>query len=280
MTTEITERRQRHRSEAEAPAALPLVTSAPAHAAARVDLVPPIVETRRKQNATERRLVAVLLALLVAIVVAALAVGMLAITAENSLAAERARSQVLLNEQKEYTEVSAVKAQLGAYDQAEYAALYSEADWARLMRELDKVLPDDIALAAESVSIKGMSEDALPIEGTGLDAPGVIEISFTANADTFDSPTPLLNALAKLTGYMSATVDAVAASTDVGYTITGVVQLGADALGGTKRVDALDPEQIAALHEQLEIAATVPAAPATDETDTADATDAASEAGE
>lgn len=265
MTAEMIDRRQRRRLEPDEieTTALPEV-STPARAVARVDLVPPIVETRRRNAATERKLVAGVLALLVAVVVAALAVAMLALTAENTLAAERTRSQVLLNEQKQYAELSSVKGQLGAYDGAELAALYPEADWARLMTQLDTVLPDDIAIATESITVKGLSDTSSAIEATGLDAPGVIEITFTANAATFDSPTPLLNALSRLTGYVSATVDAVAASNEVGYTITGIVQLNADALGGTARVAQLDPDQIATLHEQLELAATTTPDAATD----------------
>ncbi|WP_455132930.1 hypothetical protein [Microbacterium aurum] len=281
MTAEMVERRQRHRPDAEPADSLlldePAPVTAPARAVARVDLVPPIVEIRRKNAATERKLVAGLLALLIAIVAGGLAVAMLAFTAEGTLAAERVRSQLLLNEQKQYTEVSAVKAQLGAYDGATLAALYSEADWARLMTELDTVLPNDVTLATESITVKGLSDDTSGIiEATGLDAPGVIEISFTANAERFDSPTPLLNALKGLTGYVSATVDAVAASNDAGYTITGIVQLGADALGGTARVGQLDADQLAALHEQLDIAATTTADDTATDTTTegADATSA------
>lgn len=281
MTAEMVERRQRHRPDAEPADSVlldePAPVTAPARAVARVDLVPPIVEIRRKNAATERKLVAGLLALLIAIVAGGLAVAMLAFTAEGTLAAERVRSQLLLNEQKQYTEVSAVKAQLGAYDGATLAALYSEADWARLMTELDTVLPNDVTLATESITVKGLSDDTSGIiEATGLDAPGVIEISFTANAERFDSPTPLLNALKGLTGYVSATVDAVAASNDAGYTITGIVQLGADALGGTARVGQLDADQLAALHEQLDIAATTTADDTATDTTTegADATSA------
>ncbi len=257
MTTEMVDRRQRRRPESGDVDTVEVApTSTPARAIARVDLVPPSVEARRKNAATERKLVAGVLAALVVVVVAALAIAMLAVAAESNLSAERTRSQVLLNEQKQYTELSGVKAQLGAYDGAELAALYSEADWARLMTELDTVLPDDIMIASEAIAVKGVSEGAAKIETTGLDAPGVIEITFTATAATFDSPTPLLNALSKLTGYVSATVNAVAAEGETGYVITGVVQLNAEALGGTARVAVLDPEQIAALHDQLELAAT------------------------
>lgn len=256
MTAELIDRRQRGRSEAPPEQQAPVVTTVPARASARVDLVPPIVETRRKNRATERKLVAGLLALLVLVVAAGLAVAMLAFIAENQLSTERSRSQLLLSEQKQYTEVSAIKSQLGAYEGATIAALYSETDWARLMRELDAVLPEGATIATESITIKGLSEDtAGVVEATGLDAPGVIEIAFTANAASFDSPTPLLNALGGLTGYVSATVDAVASEQD-GYVITGVVRLSAAALGGTSRVAGLDPEQLAALHEQLELAAT------------------------
>ncbi|MFV4913189.1 hypothetical protein PFZ49_06415 [Microbacterium lacticum] len=143
------------------------------------------------------------------------------------------------------------------------------------MTELDAVLPADVSLATESITVKVVADDAASIESTGLDAPGVIEISFTANAARFDSPTPLLDALSRLTGYVSATVEAVA-SNESGYLITGVVQLGADALGGTARTDALDADKLTALHEQLEQAATTSPTTGTETTEATDGADATS----
>lgn len=276
MTTEMTERRQRHRPD---PSDVELDEPAPTHtpvdAIARVDLVPPIVEARRRHAATERKLMVGMLALLVAVVAAGLAMAALAMSAESTLSAERTRAQVLLNEQKKYSEVSSIRAHLGGYDGAELAALYSEASWSRLMTELDAVLPADVSLATESITVKVVADDAASIESTGLDAPGVIEISFTANAARFDSPTPLLDALSRLTGYVSATVEAVA-SNESGYLITGVVQLGADALGGTARTDALDADKLTALHEQLEQAATTSPTTGTETTEATDGADATS----
>lgn len=274
MTAEAVERRQRRRSDVDplSPEAAP-PAPAPARAVARVDLVPPIVEIRRKNAALERKLAAGLILLVALVIAAALAVAMLAFAAEGRLAAERTRTQLLLTEQRNYAEVADVKAQLADYDDAEVAALFAEANWERLMRELDTVLPADVSLSSEEITVKGLTSDTSGVfETTGLDAPGVIEIAFTADAAQFDSPTPLLNALKGLTGYVSATVDAVAESGETGYTITGIVQLSADALGGTGRTDALDAEALAALHEQLEIAATttpqVESDTATDGTDT------------
>lgn len=281
MTTEMVERRQRHRTHSEPFEDFPPPqVSAPAVAFARVDLLPPIVEIRRKNAAVIRRLMLGLVGLVVLVVAASLAVSMLAMTAENNQAAERARTAVLLNQQREYSELSTVRGQLGDYDTAAMLALFAEADWSRLMTELDKVLPDGVDLATESIAIKGLGTDsAAGVETTGLDKPGVIEISFTANADKFDSPTPLLNALSKLTGYIDASVSAVAASGEDGYTITGVVQLGADALGGTARVKALEADLIQKLHEQLETVATTPPGAATDAaTGTDGAVDAAKDA--
>lgn len=276
MTTEMTERRQRHRPDpSDVELDEPAPTHTPVYAIARVDVVPPIVEARRRHAATERKLMVGMLALLVAVVAAGLAMAALAMSAESTLSAERTRAQVLLNEQKKYSEVSSIKAHLGGYDGAELAALYSEASWSRLMTELDAVLPADVSLATESITVKVVSDDAASIESTGLDAPGVIEISFTANAARFDSPTPLLDALSRLTGYVSATVEAVA-SNESGYLITGVVQLGADALGGTARTDALDADKLTALHEQLEQAATTSPTTGTETTEATDGADATS----
>lgn len=233
----------------------------------RVDLLPPIVEVRRKQNATLRLLMLGLAGVAAIAVVASLAVWILATAAQQSLVDEQARTAQLLQEQSKYSEVTAVKSQLADYDNAQVAALYAETDWARLMRELDAALPADVALTSESITIKGLAADAAApgAEATvTIDTPGVIEILFSATAPTFASPTPLLNGLQGLTGYASANVSAVSNTGEDGFTITGAVQLDAAALGGTARAGALDADTLNELRAALMLAATAPPAPATD----------------
>ncbi|QXT62684.1 hypothetical protein [Tessaracoccus palaemonis] len=233
------------------------VVSTPVMGVVRVDLVPPIVEARRRSARTIRALVYGLVALIVAVVMAILAMSMLALKAETTLDDERTRGQLLVQQQNEYSELISVKRSLADYEFALPEALFAEANWARLMTELDTVLPDEVTLVTEDVAVRGLgNDDGSVSDNGGLDAQGVIQISFTANADRFDSPTPLLNALSELTGFQSATVDAVSASDEVGYVITGVVQLGSEALGGTSRVKDLDEDLMADLHQQLQDVAT------------------------
>lgn len=231
----------------------------------RVDLLPPIVEVRRKQNATLRLLMLGLVGIAAIAVVASIAVWVLATVAERGLADEQARTTTLLQEQNTFSDIISVKSQLGDYDQARLAALYADTDWPRIMRELDAALPAGVAITSESITIKGLGADnaAATTEGAvAIDAPGVIEVLFAATAPTFDSPTPLLNALAGLTGYVSANVSAVSNTGEHGYTITGAVQLDARALGGTPRVGTLDADQLKTLQDALMAAATAPPAAA------------------
>ena len=233
------------------------IVSTPVMGVVRVDLVPPIVEARRRSARTIRALIYGLLALIVAVVMAILAMSMLALKAETTLDDERTRGQLLVQQQTEYNELISVKRSLADYEFALPEALFAEANWARLMTELDTVLPDEVTLVTEDVAVRGLgNDDGSVSDNGGLDAQGVIQISFTANADRFDSPTPLLNALSELTGFQSATVDAVSASDEVGYVITGVVRLGSEALGGTSRVKDLDEDLMADLHQQLQDVAT------------------------
>lgn len=254
---------------------------------ARVDLLPPIVEVRRKQSATTRLLGLGLVGLAMITVVGALAVSFLANVAEGELADENALKAQLLIEQKQYSEVAGIKALLIDYETAEYTALYSEADWARLMRELDAAMPEGVTITSEVITVKGVSASsgATALDVTGLDHAGVIEVSFTAAAEVFDSPTPLLNALQSFTGYSTASVSAVAGQNEDGYVITGSVQLNASALGGTARVGELDPEQLTKLHSALEASVALPevapAAPADGEaTEGEELTEDATGAGE
>lgn len=238
---------------------------------ARVDLLPPIVEVRRRQSATLRLLTLGLGGLIVIALAGSVATAFLANGAESALADEQDRNARLVDEQAEYAEVSNVKAQLIDYDLAEFAALFAETDWARLMRELDLALPRGVELTSEAITLKGITEPSTNEEVTGLDTPGIIEITFTASAEVFDSPTPLLNSLQSLTGYASATVDAVAGGREDGYVITGVVQLSSAALGSKRSAAALDADQLAILHQALSDAVTLP--PVVEETTEDETTD-------
>lgn len=241
---------------------------------ARVDLLPPIVEVRRKQNATLRLLSLSLGGLLLITVTGGFAMTLLSASAEQALADEQARGARLLAEQQKYTEVADIKAQLVDHDAIIYSALFAETDWARLMRELDGALPEGMQLTSETVTLKGLSAEpaAAAPAAAPLDAPGLIEIAFTASAPAFDSSTPLLNKLASLTGYTSANVSAVSGGDEDGYVITGIVQLDVTALGGTARVGELDPAQLEQLRLALQTAVTAPPAPPESTDATADAT--------
>ncbi|WP_175987811.1 hypothetical protein [Microbacterium tenebrionis] len=231
---------------------------------ARVDLIPPIIEVRRTENARIRGLMAGLVGLAVVVAAGSLAASFLANGSEQTLAKEQALSAQLIVEQNRYTEVANVRALLGDYEIAAMSALYSEADWSRIMRELDGAMPDGVTLASEVITVKGVlgaAASSTAVATAGLDSPGVIEITFTATASVFDSPTPLLNRLQELTGYASATVDAVAGD-DEGYLITGVIQLNSSALGGTARTERLDQDRLATLRSELESSVIAPPAPA------------------
>lgn len=234
---------------------------------ARADLLPPVVEVRRKQKATRRMLVLGLVGLAVVVAVGAGAAALIAQGKDAGLAAEKARNARLVQEQAQYVEVSTVRAQLVDWDTAQLAALYAEADWARMMRELDAALPGGSSITSEAITVKGQNGGVEPVAALPpLDAPGLIEVSFTANAESFVATTPLLDRLADMTGYASADVSAVA-SAEEGYVITGVVRLSSAALGGTARVANLDPATADPLRAALETAVTQPPpAPATDDT--------------
>lgn len=273
------------KGKAKSKATSPKSTSQPApylQGGPRVDLLPPIVEVRRKQNATLRLLMLGLVGVAAIAVVASVAMWLLATAAEQGLAAEQSRTATLLQEQNTYSEVIGVKSKLGDYDSAQMAALYADTDWARIMRELDAALPAGVAIESESIMIKGLSTESAEVASADgsitIDPAGVIEILFSAKAPAFGSPTALLDALSRMTGYVSANVSAVSNTGEEGYTITGAVQLGGAALGGTARVGALDAEQVKSLQDALMAAATTPVAPAPAATDAA--TDAATGTGE
>ena len=233
----------------------------------RVDLLPPSIELRRSQTAVRRLLLLGLAGLAVIAVTATVAASFTADAAERELAAAQARSAQLIAEQAQYSEVSTVKGQLADADSARLAALYAEADWDRLMREVDGALPAGMTLTSENITILPLSDSGPPSpSAVALDIPGVIEIQFTATAPALLDANPLLGGLEGLTGYVSATVDSVVGENEV--VITGVVRLSAAALGGTPRTADLDPERVAELRDALEI--TVAPAPAEAPADSAE----------
>lgn len=233
----------------------------------RADLMPPSVEIRRREKRTISRLSVGLVFLTGAIVVASLGVTGVAALSEAALANENARKAQLLAEQKNYSEVVAVKALLGDYDAATMTALYSEANWQRTMKELDASMPDGVDITSEVITVKGVGDAKVEIPEVQLDEPGVVSIDFTALSQDVISSTTVLNRLAAMTGFASAYVSAVSESGEEGYTVTGRVELNAGALGGTTRVMKLDADQLTPLHEALLKSATQPPAP--EPTDTA-----------
>lgn len=228
----------------------------------RVDLLPPIVEIRRQESKTIRRLSFGLVGLVAVVLIASVGASTLAMTAETALATENARKARLLTEEKAYSEVISVKALLGDYDAAIMSALYSEADWARIMREIDGSMPEGVAITSEVVRINGLGTEAVEVPAVSLDTAGVVSIAFTALSANVISSTEVLNLLSGLTGYSSAHVESVAGSAENGFTVTAVVELNAAALGGTPRTGGLNPEQVTALRDALHLAATQPPAPA------------------
>lgn len=277
-TTEATGRQKAPKRGATEPKPTKVKARSVAAPVYRVDLLPSIVGVRRRQNTTLRLLMLSLIGVALIAVVASLAVALLAGAAESTLEQEQARSAQLIADEQQYAEVIAVKAQLADYDNARTAALFAETDWARVMRELDAALPEGAQITAESIKIKGLAGEAGETnpEVATIDAPGVIEISFGATAPTFVAPTPLLNSLQNMTGFVSANVSSVANAGEDGYTISGKIQLDGRALGGTARTASLNQDAIVALRDALVAAAIAP--PVVAEAPADGATDAATDA--
>ena len=245
MTTTLEKKKKERRARGAASGAAAAVLDV----VPRVDLLPPMIEQRRRRTATLRLLMLGLLGLVLIAVTASFAVSVSADEAERELAAAQTRSAQLAAEQGRYTEVAGIKAQLVDTSVARLAALYIEADWQRMMQELDAALPPDVLLTSEVISIVPVAP-AAPGAVT-LDAPGLIEIRFTADSGALDQSVPLLGALQNLTGFVSATVDSVVG--EELRVISGVVRLDARAFG-TPRAGDLDPDTVASLRAALEAA--------------------------
>lgn len=239
----------------------------------RVDLLPPIVETRRKQNGTLRLLSLALVGIAAIAVLASLGAGLGAMQAEGALADETARGQKLAAEEQNYTDVIAINNQLSAQSTAKTAALFWEVDWPNLLVALDGALPAGVSLDSETVTVKPYSSNGTATTTSGtpvtaIDKPGVIVVAFEATSPDVPSTIPLLNQLQAIPGVVTARVETFAVDTEVGYRVTGEVQIDATWIGTTARSKAIDSDAVKQLRDDLFKATVTPVTPTPSATST------------
>lgn len=131
----------------------------------RVQLLPPSVRKREKARET-RRLLVLLVLLSVTIVGAGMTVGgWRALSAQSALATAQARTQEILLEQAEYSEVSRTSSLVGTTRDAQRLVTSNEIDWVDTLAAIATYLPPGAVFDTVAVQAPAPWEPPLATEG-------------------------------------------------------------------------------------------------------------------
>jgi Tfp pilus assembly protein PilN len=214
-----------------APAALAASAALAAPAMPQVNLLPTEVRQARALGVVKRWLVA-------SVGVTALAVGTVAAVAQLSqqdaasqLAQADAEAAGLLAEQRPYTEVTAVRAELESVRAARGYALGGEILWSDYLGAFEAVAPAGVKI--HTLDYAGATPvTAAPTSGDPSVAPGVGTLTFTAQATSLTDTADWADALDAVPGFADVrmTTTTLADVATVRYEFTGTIQVEAAAL--------------------------------------------------
>ncbi len=176
-----------------------LLTSRPP----QVNLLPPEARAARAFGVVRRLLVYAMLGS----VVLSVAIGLYAVTQENAaaraLAAEEERTQELLAQQAQYSEVPTVLAVLADARFVREFGMATDVDWPKHLRAIAAVLPEDVSLDRLTVETNAPLV-ALSDPQSVLSEPGAARITFGTRSSVVQDTVALLDALENLPGFRDA----------------------------------------------------------------------------
>lgn len=175
-----------------------------------VDLLPPEVRITRRSRGIRRGVIA----LAVVIIVGAAATGVLAkvnsVSAAALLVAEEARTQLLLDRQSEFFEITAVQSEIEERTAARQVITGSEIDWRAIIAEVRGTLPEGAVLT--NIAVDGASPMAPYAQASGpLQGARVATVSFTITSPAIFSVADITDKLAALPGFVDSQVPSAAA---------------------------------------------------------------------
>lgn len=196
---------------------------------ARANLLPPEVGIAARGKVVRRNAVAIII-LAVVLVVAGYAGAMfLALGAQVQLDAANQRTQDLLNEQKEYTEVRSVKSLLETATAARIAATSTEIDWKDYFEQIQAILPADTIVtnvrADAATPLMAFSQPSVPLQGDRIG-----ELTFTATSASLPDVEAWLHSLATLPGYVDAAPGSVSLQGDGTYQVSITMHINKNVL--------------------------------------------------
>ena len=196
----------------------------------RVDLLPDEVR-RNQQSLRLRRKLGT--AVVGAALVAAAAFGgaaVLDLQAESRLSAERSRTDALLAEQAEYSEVIDVNRRIGLIEAARSLGTSTEVLWKRILDEYRSALPDGATITSAALTGRAPWEPETTPAGP-LRSASVAEVAITAVTPAVPDATAWLRRIAKLPTIADASLNTIA-SVEGDWTTTVTFNVNTDGLAG------------------------------------------------
>jgi anti-sigma factor RsiW len=195
----------------------------------RIDFLPPEIKARKQARRTRRSLLVLSL-----IVVAVCAAGYvfaaaLASLAQTSLAEAQERTQVLLKEQAEYSDVRTVTGQISATENARILGSATEVLWKNYLAQLVGTLPAGVTI--EKFTVVGQSAtDVAPVPSVLLQNARISTITFSVRMPALADAEAILVNLKSLPGYADAWVTPIEVSPDGTYTAEFTLNVNSDVL--------------------------------------------------
>ncbi len=201
-----------------------------------VDLLPPEIEMRRKQNRAKRLIVSAVAVFLVLLGGAWFYTISLRTSAESNLAAEQDKTASKQDELKTYDYIPLVQAALDSAVAARAQAGSTDVTWATQLNSLLTAAPTNIALTSLSVSASTPS-NPFSLDGTPFQQPDVGQMFFVGDAASAAEVAAFQDAMDALPAfqntYISSVTLAVVADGAVPYwTFTGSTRITSNALSG------------------------------------------------
>jgi Tfp pilus assembly protein PilN len=204
------------------------------YAVPRVNLLPSEILSERKLRRTQATLGAVVLAVVGAVAGGFVLAAASAATAQDDLAVEQARTQSLLTEQGEYSEVPQVLGQLDATRTAQADAMETDVLWYDYLDRLAASYPKNVWLRDMNITVSPVVAATDPSAAGALPVSDAIgTISFNGTGLVHDDVAAWLDALDTIEGFQNATYSTSARTELDGRVVvdfTSTVEVGREAL--------------------------------------------------
>lgn len=197
----------------------------------RANLLPPSVIAARKARKTLR---GIFVAVVAALAVVGLGVGAASLVAASSgaaLAAEQSRTDALLAQQADYSEISSALSSIQQLTAQQAVAGATDVEWAEYLGLIRSGLPAGVTLAAASVEatspLSAIAQPTAPLQGARVAA-----LTLTVGTSDLGALQAWLDSLTALPGYVDATPQSISSAGSGGLTATVVLNLGDGAYSG------------------------------------------------